>query len=1161
MDVINVFISSSFIDDFALGFTEERKALKIEMNKDKELNDISLDYGDPQNMGSIDISLKRLEESDLVILFLGSRYGNTVESTNISLVHMEYRKAVELDKSLLVYIFPRDIEYHDYDLVNDFIKEIEEDQKTIYADIEKLFPKFKYDVLACKAGAIEDNEQLKEKKALYYDALALKIVNDISKIKNNIKLKLPYGVTELTDAKDELSKYKQYLSNKILPYISRSQYKSKYGFGDEFNSENDFYENLFDDSQCKGLLVSGEGGVGKTRLMLELGRKAQQNGWKTYQIFSDFKGWETWKLDNRKKYCFLFDYVEENSHFDENIIDVLLREYPNVKIKVVANARSSYLLNNEIRHENIDVIDIGLDREIEKQYLKFVVHKVFLTQNIDLDLEKYSKFKELAGKPSFAVFLLQGLTKNGSMVFHDVNGFGDYIAKRFSLTIAERKDSFVNIDANVFRLLGSMPLSQNVINNSQKEIIELLEDDGWIEYDDDLNVFKSAYNDTIFDELFIQYFKKPFFKKDRRLKQEIEDIFNFAIEHSKFEYVFRMLDRIYDKSVLFKKNVILKKIFSNKVFEIEKVKHIFYYSQLLSDIEKISFINEHILFEKTSFEYINLLLRIIKDECEDIEDIEKLYIDWIQIDENINWFKHQYIGSFLIPKHYKFFSKQNFSSNINDLAIEWIQAHGKSLYADFVMTAFLKSDGFFDEIEYYFSYWLENYGNRVDSIRKSFLIHSYLKNENTVLKDNGRAVIQHIDVDNSYSVSALIEKKADLNLFEVEKIITILQNSDSAGFYRVFRGYTQAGGVIEPIRDLVVVWINQNCDNRNLRTSIALFLDSGGSLDDIDMAIKRELTMHRKHSRQKESRKTIDYYFKYGGTLEKILTWVNTDYQVGQVLYYYLKYSGDVQKVENRLRSTLENWINQNAKSNFYESIFHAYLLTSATAIKLDDWMEKNVESDNFIYIIGLFLDLKSKKERDYNTDIVDSLKKKNNVLYMYLNSDGALVNIKKSLEKSLGNIDSSYFLFRLRAYVDFGGLFENIRTSVTKWIAYNYTNEDIGAVINIYLTQGGNIKNIIFLINKMCEAKTNNSLLVSIIFSYIKNNGNLSFIDKNLNLYFTSLDKSHLINFHQNFLKLMKSYDNKHINNNTFEEFLKYIDLKKSEKNIKSVVVSIDDE
>jgi len=94
MDILKIFISSVFDPKFHLGFGDERDALSYKLNHEYDnYKDISLDKGHASAvMGSEEKSLDRIEKSDLIVLFVGSKYGR-IRRDNLSLTHIEYRHA------------------------------------------------------------------------------------------------------------------------------------------------------------------------------------------------------------------------------------------------------------------------------------------------------------------------------------------------------------------------------------------------------------------------------------------------------------------------------------------------------------------------------------------------------------------------------------------------------------------------------------------------------------------------------------------------------------------------------------------------------------------------------------------------------------------------------------------------------------------------------------------------------------------------------------------------------------------------------------------------------------------------------------------------------------------------------------------------------------
>jgi len=81
-----------------------------------------------------------------------------------------------------------------------------------------------------------------------------------------------------------------------------------------FYSENDILK-LLGSKESNGLVIHGQGGIGKTRLMLELGKRlARKNDYVVLQVSTTFKLFnqlvEYIEIRPDKNYVLLFDYIE-----------------------------------------------------------------------------------------------------------------------------------------------------------------------------------------------------------------------------------------------------------------------------------------------------------------------------------------------------------------------------------------------------------------------------------------------------------------------------------------------------------------------------------------------------------------------------------------------------------------------------------------------------------------------------------------------------------------------------------------------------------------------------------------------------------------------------------------------------------------------------------
>ena len=152
------------------------------------------------------------------------------------------------------------------------------------------------------------------------------------------------GLTEL-DA-GERRGFRIYLYHEKLPHYSLADHISAFpppaGEGIEDELEN--FDRL-ERNDCVGLVISGGGGVGKTRLTLELGRIARDRSWVVFKVADRFHLDEVERrVRPEKPILFVFDYLEtqrDSAVLLERIINRNRDE--GRRMHFVASCRTSYL--------------------------------------------------------------------------------------------------------------------------------------------------------------------------------------------------------------------------------------------------------------------------------------------------------------------------------------------------------------------------------------------------------------------------------------------------------------------------------------------------------------------------------------------------------------------------------------------------------------------------------------------------------------------------------------------------------------------------------------------------------------------------------------------------------------------------------------------------
>ena len=511
------------------------------------------------------------------------------------------------------------------------------------------------------------------------------------------------GVYDFEEAPYEKSAYRKNLYHAKLPFISRetfNQQNPKY----LIETETDIFDKVFgQDNLNDGILLYGKGGVGKTRLMLELGYKAKKEKWIVLIVTKNLTNLNSLDLVPHKKYCLIFDYIEENSHFTTDILDNLEELYKDTTIKIISNCRSSYLMHNDVpkRFEKVDLSS-------SDYYLKFV------TRNILKDLELPDEYINV--KPSFAVFIKNDILNN-NLIYRD---FKEYIQDRLCRTLDTQK--FSDIKNKTFATLASLSFRLND-NESLKKRLKPLERDGWLTNEE--NEYISEH-DTIIDELIERYLEQPKFTiEDKR--DEIDKL----IKNTKNVFsTYRTLDRI--SEYLFENNIVDYSFFANKIKSFKKIDH-----NLHNFISKTSLVDEKnrfgIFVEKRelyqeyieNFLFINPLSFAINQEA-------KKNIATKKTDKNINtilniWLDRNINRVSLHSNSYRILSTvlkaYGVHYKIKDLVIPWLTAFPLEMETSFVLQSWLDAGGDKELVKVFIAPWLTVFPLEMET---SFVLKSWL---------------------------------------------------------------------------------------------------------------------------------------------------------------------------------------------------------------------------------------------------------------------------------------------------------------------------------------------------------------------------------------------------------------------------------------------------
>lgn len=983
MEITKIFISSVFGESFEI----EREVIRNKINANKYLKDISLDYGEIESKGTVENSIKSVQEAEIIILLVGySKYGGQREAIDVSLTHLEYRKARELNKELLVYFFPISNGSPQKEDLLKFIDEIIKDDITTAVYVEELLPGYK-EYLQFRAGNIPN--KFSNEHETYKDTFGAVVIKSVQDVTSNISSKLPVGVSVLNSSENEsIVSYKKSLFEYVLPYISRAKYKKSNHLGHSFKTEDELFKEIFSDqADNHGVLIKGEGGIGKTRLMLELGRMAENSNWTVLEIHRNFNNWDSLKLSENKRYCLLFDYAEQSKIFSYNMFDTFSSLYPRVKIKIIANARNTYREDTPLVMKDFQ---IDQDDDNEKNYLQYVIKSILEYKGVqfeNIDLGQF--FKNIATKPSFAVFLInekQNIIKN--INFHGVRHINQYLQNRLKLTLS--KQNFSDIPSEVFKFLSILPINEQYVQN--KEFINFLEIDGWIKYKDGELIH--AFHNTILDELLISYLRTIIIK--RNLDSFIRDIFDYSLTSNTFHNAIKTFNSM--STLILNNNPktvseipkFLIILFQQEQYikAIENNLELFIKSSIFSDLEKLYFLLDNKIIAENSDDLIWLLTNIMKkpDKIDKTKKNHIIELVYKTIESNffLEKFQDLYKGSFLIPAFYIFFTKEElkeisekYNFDLNEITLNWINRYGGYFNADFVMKAYLENSDSPKDITNNVRGWLKQNSNQ----SQSFLIQSYLDSKTASLEYILDIVLNYLkkyynDTSYSFVLESYLQKGGSIDLINEDIIHWLNSNYKHVSYSYISKLYLNQGGNLQFIKESIIKWINDNYEHINYNYMLQVYLKNSGDIS----LINENIVYWLKNNNEHESYSYIlQFYLNYGGNLElikdSIVHWLNSNYKnesYSYILQAYLNHGGSINSVRlDNIYSIFTYVVSifyKNGNKKNYQEYLSVYYSNIEGLIDQYHICDSNRENDiKYLFICSKFLKLSNITEKIRN--------------------------------------------------------------------------------------------------------------------------------------------------------------------------------------------------
>lgn len=163
---------------------------------------------------------------------------------------------------------------------------------------------------------------------------------------------LPKGLRQFTQDR-QLSDFRRYQQEDALPYYSLRAHLAKHP-REGIQDEDSLWKSLSEGAA--GLVISGISGVGKSRLMIELGKLAARDGWLVFEALTNVNA-ETIERVTRSHssqgVLFLFDYLENLPAFRDISLLITQLSGSGIRVRLMASARESFVRSDQIFDESM----------------------------------------------------------------------------------------------------------------------------------------------------------------------------------------------------------------------------------------------------------------------------------------------------------------------------------------------------------------------------------------------------------------------------------------------------------------------------------------------------------------------------------------------------------------------------------------------------------------------------------------------------------------------------------------------------------------------------------------------------------------------------------------------------------------------------------------
>lgn len=931
------------------------------------------------------------------------------------------------------------------------------------------------------------------------------------------------GIEYISNESEHIKGYRSYLSSSKIPYISRDNYMQTRNEKD-LPSEKKYLDELIGNSEknYKGIIIYGEGGIGKTRLMRELSLMAQNDGWQSYKINAlvNFKELIAF-LRPGGKYILLFDYIEELPEFHDWAENLTQKDRA-YEVRIIANCRSSYISNVRILSSSqFAKMDISNSSETSQCYYRDVVNEIIK----DIPALKNVNNKIFQYRPSFAVFVryLYDRDKRDTFDLKKDEDFRAWIIRRLELSFSKLGEiqPTKELLTMLFSCLPNQDKGKEFLENNYTGELNVLIGDGWFEYRKQF-IYQgqsqlAVIHDTLSDEVLCEYLER----NKNIIEVVVRKFFNFAAQNRLIYGCTRAFERIIDSPLL--SNIDFVSIFSKIIINYpEQMKESYYdlvKTSLISERDMISMYLKHKIFFMPfiqSSDFAGPLSFLLNDfskkevNAQINLEISEIYSLWyLQNEKSILLNRHV---SKIISTSIKFFGpnpreQKHLVDYLHDATLQsedsyviaaWLKVKGdKSIVSDYMLSWLVKYDTFFDAT-YVLEAWLEAGGNKMiikDHIinwlklhknlpRTGFIIRAWLKAEgdkNMVTHFLSDWLKKYDNVlDTMYTIEAWLKAKGDQKLVK-DHIINLLENHKvelRAGL--IISVWLETTGDKTIVEKYIINWLKQYDNSLEASFVFRTWLESEGNTTIVEPHVINWL---KQHATSIDASFVIRTWLEANGNQsivnDHLSNWLNhhdDKFNADFVMRVWLEVGGNKEFIKQHLI----NWLKRYNDSLDAKFVISAWLKAQGDKTVVErhviNWLKQYNDFLDAKFVISAWLKAQGDKTV-VEGHVINWLKKYSNepsasfVIEAWLESNGELNIVEQSITTWLEM--HAYFTKAshiFQPWLKLGGSPKIIEKGFAIWLEKNELNLNSFYTIGLWLKKGGELKIVRFYVGEYIE-------------------------------------------------------------------------------------------